>query len=75
MRKKPKGAWIDENTYVEEDGSIHKAMDIGKGRCTYCSLGGNKQACMSSKCNKDERTDGRYVMFSKVQKVEVDKCK
>lgn len=68
-----KGAWLDEDTYVEADGTTHKAVPLSAS-CAVCSL---LRICNTAyiPCRPEDRSDGKQVMFAKAQKVEVDKCK
>lgn len=72
MSEELKGVWIDENTFVEKDGTAHKAVPMAT--TCICSL---LKICNTQyiPCRPEDRSDGKHVMFSKVQKVEVDKCK
>jgi hypothetical protein len=72
MSEEQQGVWLDEDTYVEEDGTTHKAVPMGTS-CN-CSL---LKMCNTAyiPCRPEDRTDGKQVSFAIVQKVEVDKCK
>ena len=72
MSEECKGVWVDENTFVEKDGTTHKAVPM-ETTC-ICSL---LKICNTQyiPCRPEDRSDGKHVMFAIVQKIEVDKCK
>jgi hypothetical protein len=58
-----KEEWVDENTYRDWEGFIHKAKPF-KG-CAFCSFDGNNHVCQKAKCTFEQREDGLNVMFEK----------
>ena len=72
MSEEQPGVWVDENTFVEKDGTTHKAVSM-ETTC-ICSL---LKICNTQyiPCRPEDRSDGKHVMFAIVQKIEVDKCK
>lgn len=73
MSKDQKGVWLDEDTYVEADGTTHKAVPLSES-CAVCSL---LTICNTTyiPCRPEDRSDGEQVMFRVAHKVEAYKCK
>ena len=74
MTEECKGVWVDENTFVEKDGTTHKAVSMEtNGICSLLKICNTTNSYIP--CRPEDRSDGKHVMFAIVQKIEVDKCK
>ena len=58
----------DENTVTLEDGTVLVAAEQSNFNCEECFL--NNISCDSVKCLKEERNDGRDVIFVKKEKTD-----
>lgn len=61
MSEEQQGAWLDEDTYVEADGTTHKAV-LPSESCAVCSL---LRICNTTyiPCRPEDRSDKKQVMF------------